>query len=375
MRIDMSVDVAIAGAGPAGSACAISLRTRMPSLSVALIEASHFDAPRAGETLSPAARPLLEHLGVFDAFRAAGHAEVHGTTASWGDAAPQDNDYIFHARGPGWHLDRTRFDAMLADHAASRGAAVLTGAAVREARRIDDRWLLDLADGRTVSARFLVDTTGSAAIARRFCGARAVVFDHLVSFGRFFDDDAGADPRTIVEAFADGWWYTAALPGKRRFVACMTDSAVARSLGLREAASWTALLKTMPLTGRLAAHANGPIVARACGSQRLESAAGLDWIAAGDAASRFDPLSSQGITKALRSGVFASYAIGDRLAHGDTRGLRRYENFIRSEFDGYLRTRNAIYRDEQRWPHNDFWSARSTDAYFQVNSNHPVTIN
>jgi flavin-dependent dehydrogenase len=358
----MRVDVAIAGAGPAGSACAIALRTRMPSLSVALIEASRFDAPRAGETLSPAARPLLDHLGVFDAFRAAGHAEVHGTTASWGDASPQDNDFIFHARGPGWHLDRTRFDAMLADQAAARGATLLTGAAVRTARRVDDRWLLDLADSRTVSARFLADTTGSAAIARRFCGARIVVVDHLVSFGRFFDDDAGADPRTIVEAFADGWWYTAALPGKRRFVACMTDSAVARRLRLRDAGCWTRLLETMPLIGRLAREANGPIIARACGSQRLEAAAGLDWIAAGDAASRFDPLSSQGITKALRSGVFASYAIGDRLANGDTRGLRRYERFIRSEFDSYLRTRSEIYRDEQRWPQNDFWNARSSSS-------------
>jgi 2-polyprenyl-6-methoxyphenol hydroxylase-like FAD-dependent oxidoreductase len=366
MRIDMNVDVAIAGAGPAGSACAIALRTRMPSLSVALIEASRFDAPRAGETLSPAARPLLDHLGVFDAFRAAGHAEVHGTTASWGGTAPHDNDYIFHARGPGWHLDRTRFDAMLADHAASRGAALLTGAAIVTAQRVDDCWHLELAGGRTVAARFLADTTGSAAIARRFCGARAVVIDHLVSFGRFFDNDANADPRTIVEAFADGWWYTAALPGKRRFVACMTDSAVAHRLRLRDAASWTRLLKAMPLIGRIAVHANGPIVARACGSQRLESAAGADWIAAGDAASRFDPLSSQGITKALRSGVFASYAIGDRLAHGDTRGLRRYENFIRSEFDSYLRTRIAIYRDEQRWPHSGFWNARSSSSPTQT---------
>jgi flavin-dependent dehydrogenase len=362
----MRVDVAIVGAGPAGSACAIALRTRMPSLSVALIEASRFDAPRAGETLSPAARPLLEHLGVFETFRAAGHAEVHGTTASWGNAAPHDNDYIFHARGPGWHLDRTRFDAMLAESAASRGAALLCGAAVSSARRADDGWHIDLADGRSIAARFLADTTGNTAIARRFCGARAVVVDHLVSFGRFFDDDGNADPRTIVEAFADGWWYTAALPGKRRFVACMTDSDVARRLHLRDAESWTRLLETMPLTGSFARNApanpDAAIVARACGSQRLESAAGADWIAAGDAASRFDPLSSQGITKALRSGVFASYALGDQLANGDSRGLRRYERFISSEFDSYLRTRTAIYRDEQRWPENDFWSTRSFDA-------------
>jgi flavin-dependent dehydrogenase len=249
---------------------------------------------------------------------------------------------------------------MLAEEAAARGAALLQGTAVSVVRRVDRGWELDLADGQTIAARFVADTTGSATIARRFCGARAVAFDHLVSFGRFFDHDASADPRTVVGAFADGWWYTAALPGGRRFVACMTDGAVARRLRLRDAACWTRLLQEMPLVGGIAegAKASGPIVARACGSQRLEVAAGADWIAAGDAASRFDPLSSQGITKALRSGVFASYAIGDWLLAGETRGLRRYDRFIRSEFDGYLRTRAQVYGHEQRWPQSEFWSTR-----------------
>jgi flavin-dependent dehydrogenase len=355
------VDVAVAGAGPAGSACAISLRERTPSLSVALIEASRFDAARAGESLSPAARPLLDRLGVLGAFLDARHAEVYGTSASWGAASPEDNDYIFHARGPGWHLERARFDAMLAGHAAARGATLMTGASVRNAHRDETgEWRLDLAGGGEVAARFLVDATGDAVIARRFCGARPVISDRLVSFGRFFDDRSDSDRRTIVEAFADGWWYTAAVPEGRRFVACMTDGPAARRLRLRDTAYWTRLLEAMPLVGRIAhgAQPSGPIVARACGSQRLDAAAGSDWLAAGDAASRFDPLSSQGITKALRSGVFASYAIGDALAGGDSRGLRRYHRFIHAEFEGYLRARAQVYHQERRWPRSEFWSTR-----------------
>ena len=358
MRDDLAVDVAIVGAGPAGSACAISLRAHAPSLSVALIEASRFDTPRPGETLSPAARPLLEHLGLFAAFRAAGHAEVHGTSAAWGGEGAEDNDFIFLARGPGWHLDRARFDAMLAEHAAARGATLLLGASVVWGQASACPWHLRLSDGRTVESRFLVDATGGAALATRFRGARVETFDQLVSFGRFFDDDAAAERRTIVEAFADGWWYTAGLPGGRRFVACMTDGATARRLRLRDAAFWMRLLEAMPLVGGIAREAKpcGDITARACGSQRLDVAAGDDWLAAGDAASRFDPLSSQGITKALRSGVFASYAIADRLTGGDMRGIRRYDRFIRSEFDSYLRTRAEVYRHEQRWPQSEFWN-------------------
>ena len=62
------------------------------------------------------------------------------------------------------------------------------------------------------------------------------------------------------------------------------------------------------------------------------------WLAVGDAASRFDPLSSLGIAKALRSGIFASYASGDWLTRADAAGLRRYRLYIRKEFNRYLET-------------------------------------
>lgn len=348
----MRFDVAVIGAGPAGSACAISLRAHAPSLSVALIEASHFEEPRHGETLSPAARPMLRHLGVLDAFRAAGHAEVHGTAAAWGGEAVQENDYFFLARGPGWHLDRARFDALLAEHAATRGATLMLDTSVREAVR-DEGWQLTLSTGDTLSAGFLVDATGSAAIASRFCGAHVEPVDHLVSFGRFFDDAAGADRRTVVESFEDGWWYTAALPGGQRFVACMTDGRVARRLGLHDAASWHRLLAAMPLLSGITRDCvpRTPLAARACGSQRLDVVAGDDWLAAGDAASRLDPLSSAGITKALRSGIFASYAIAGR-------DLRRYTHYIRAEFAAYLQTRAKVYAEEGRWREGEFWRGR-----------------
>jgi flavin-dependent dehydrogenase len=57
----------------------------------------------------------------------------------------------------------------------------------------------------------------------------------------------------------------------------------------------------------------GPVVVRPAQSGHLAPVAGDDWLTVGDAAAGFDPLSSQGIAKALRSGIFASYAIGDLL--------------------------------------------------------------
>ncbi len=66
----------------------------------------------------------------------------------------------------------------------------------------------------------------------------------------------------------------------------------------------------------------------------------------------------QGNFKALRSGVFASYAIGDRLLHEDERGLARYRKFIADEFAGYCATLRDYYAQERRFAGHSFWRRR-----------------
>ncbi|HEX9983238.1 MAG TPA: tryptophan 7-halogenase [Thermoanaerobaculia bacterium] len=335
----MRYDVAIAGGGPAGCATALSLRAHAPSLKVLLVEASRYEAPRIGETLPPLARQLLEHLGVWEAFVAQRHREVHGTVAAWGSRVRVDNDYFFGTAGNGWHLDRTAFDAMLADAAEARGVTVVRG------------------ERAAVDARVVVDATGGAAAIARRRGASFVSGDHLVAAVRFYDG-GGDDPRTLVEAFADGWWYTAGLPDGKRVVACMTDGDLARGLRLAEEASWSALLSGTTHVAPLVRGKGSELVVRSADSRRLDVAAGDGWVAVGDAASRFDPLSSQGIIKALRSGVFASYAVGDLLVRGDESGVRRYRGFVEQEFASYLTVRTKFYREETRWPEREFWRRR-----------------
>ena len=353
-------DVAIVGGGPAGSATALSLRARYPSLSIALIEASGYEGVRIGETLPPPARAILEHLGVWETFQSQHHREVHATAGVWGSTALRDNDFIYMPANVGWHLNRTAFDAMLASEAQRMGVTVIQNTRVRDARRVSNEWRLTLSSRSQLSARFLVDATGSTAALARRCGARFVETDCLIGIAGFFGASNGCDPRTLVEAFEDGWWYTAALPDGRRLTACMTDADLARRLKLHEAKEWGQKLATMPNIGSLSPlnKLHGAIVVRSASSRLLEPVAGEHWLAAGDSASRFDPLSSQGIVKALRSGVFASYAIGDLLTKDDELGLRRYCRYVAEEFKSYSEVRRKYYREEQRWPRSEFWRRR-----------------
>lgn len=352
-------DVAIVGGGPGGSATAISLRTHAPALSIVLIEATAYDSCRLGETLPPLTRSILEHLDLWGAFCALNPREVFGTTAVWGQLTPLDNDYIFMPANTGWHIDRTAFDLLLASAAENRGATLLRGASLADVQQRGDDWRLKLSSGDWLSARFVVDAAGGTAAFARRCGAQFVSLDRLVGVARFFDG-ACDDSRLFVEACEPGWWYTAGLPNGKRITGCMTDADLAKRMKLGEPEEWQRKLTAAP---RIVAQMqkckpSGPLMIRSTASRRLEPVATKRWLAVGDAASRFDPLSSQGITKAMRSGIFASYAIGDWLTQGDEAGLERYRRYVADEFSSYLAVRTKYYRQEQRWPASEFWRRR-----------------
>jgi hypothetical protein len=74
-----------------------------------------------------------------------------------------------------------------------------------------------------------------------------------------------------------------------------------------------------------------------------------------------DPLSSQGIVRALRGGSFASYAIEERM-RGDAGALARYAAFVASEHAGDRAAAALHYGREGRWARAPFWSRRRGPA-------------
>src|SRR5207237_82718 len=174
----------------------------------------------------------------------------------------------------------------------------------------------------------------------------------LVSCFSFCDRRAAATAELMIEAVPDGWWYTAVLPQGRRIVAFMTDAEIVRRLDLAERDRWmNALGETEHVRmGVGGAEPLQPPQFRGAGSQMVATDTAQTLICVGEAASSFDPVSGQGIVKALRSGIFASYAIADHLERNDSDGLRRYSAFVKSEFAAYRKTLRDYYAQEQRWP-------------------------
>ena len=99
----------------------------------------------------------------------------------------------------------------------------------------------------------------------------------------------------------------------------------------------------------------------AANSARLDHMTGDGWIAAGDAAISFDPLSSQGIFNALYSGLKAGRALESHLS-GKPSALELYDRHLTSIYDAYFQNCTMFYRYERRWPASTFWKRRWNPA-------------
>ena len=355
-------DVVVAGCGPAGAAAALTLARA--GRSVLMLERSRYDRPRIGESLPPAVRSPLMQLGVWEHFLADAHEPSPGTIAVWGDGEPYENNFVFHPYGRGWHLDRARFDRMLAAVAAERGIAVRIDAGVTAVERRSGGWAIEVVEQGVASrcrARFLLDASGRpAAIARRH-GARRVNRDRLVGLSQLLTPvgkQANCDRRTLVEATPQGWWYSASLPGSQWIAVFMTDADLLPS---RSSWSmyWLSRVRDAPWTmARLSAcHIGGTPHVSAASSSWLEPVAGPGWLATGDAAMAVDPLSSQGVSRALTSGIAAAEAIDCCLA-GRSAAAVEYAQSLSAALQRYSVAHAAHYGRERRWPQATFWCRR-----------------
>lgn len=347
-------DVALVGGGPAGSAAALTL-LRYSKLRPVVIERSAYDHWRVGETLSPGVLPLLSYLDAANVLEEHGQRRAYATSAVWGSTDVVSRDFLFTGGGDAWHLDRARFDASLARLVAERGGMLMTDTVVQQ---VAPRWTLATSRGE-ITAKFVIDASGRHAVFARTQGAHAAADDHLTGLVGVFagGDDSGT--ATLVEAVEDGWWYSARLPDHRTVVAFMTDADVVRAGRLHEQNAWLERLGDTRATRLRIVRAelvHGPIVCPAH-SQLLEPVAGDGWLAAGEAAAGFDPLSSMGIGYAIASGIQAARVAASALA-GNADHARLFAIDVTRHYQSYLARRQAYYLIEKRWPESPFWARR-----------------
>lgn len=361
-------DVAVIGGGPAG--CSTALKLAHLGYRCLVVEKSDYSGVRVGETLPAAIRKLLTELRAWEHFLAAGYAPAYGIRSIWGSARIHEREAIFDAYGAGWHIDRSHFDRMLAELVESAGGLMMRAARIDSLSATNDgNWRLEIdraGHSHRAEARILVDASGRRSAIARSLGAHRITLDRLIGCMALYrpENPQVMKPRSmLIEAAKDGWWYSAPLPDGREVVVYITDADLFAKLEGPPMSRLGELIGGAPQTAERLEHFcldHGPKVF-AANTSRLDRVWGKNWIAVGDSTMAFDPLSSQGVYRAVRSGLRAAEAIAGSCSTDNT-GPAAYAAELSSEFDQYMRQRRRYYSLETRWSESDFWRRRHRPA-------------
>jgi menaquinone-9 beta-reductase len=306
-------DLVVVGAGPAGTAAAITARDL--GLDVLLVDKATFPRDKTcGDGLTTGALRLLERLGL-PLTALSSYATVRETVL----VSPSGRTISLPLPSGGQYagvVPRAELDAALVQLARERGAVVRDGTAIRALAHEDDGVVLTLADRTDVTARFVVAADGHFSTVRRLLHPNAPA--DLGAWHAFRQYFTGVDdPRLWVLFEADllpGYAWVFPLPDGRANV----GFGVPRGPGVDGhslKATWRDLLARDRLQRVLgpsaepeASHRAWPIPADFDRTRFTDGRV----LFAGDAAAVVDPMTGEGIAQALETGMLAARAVARR---------------------------------------------------------------
>ena len=335
-------DVAIIGAGPAGSSAAIQLATK--GYSVALLDKEQFPREKlCGDFLNPVNWPLLRELKVERAVLARPHEKVSifRFTSFSGEEAeiplPAGRDGAVVGLG----LRRFDLDHVLLERANSLGVTVLDGWKPKELERQPDGWMLK-ADKSLLGARVLIGADGRNSWVAHHLGLAdpAAMQGRSVGFQFRLKCANRSTGKIEIHLFPGGYAGVVGLDGdtvtlglaieKHRLLDGRPEQSLLESILPQN--PW---LKEILRSGSVSEmRSTYPVYF----PPRRTYGDGV--LLVGDAARVNEPVTGEGIYFALKSGVFAAKTVdeGFQMSDFSLARLRSYERNCRSAF----RARRAI---------------------------------
>lgn len=360
------------GGGIAGAAAVISLA--QAGIQVLWLRPEWYsDIHKVGESLAPAANPILSSLGLSHLIDGASHRRANATFSAWGQEALVERNSAVHLEGAGSIIDRVKFEHDLF-MTANEASALVIEDDLASLSEEDGIWQLLAGKGSQLNARFVIDATGRSqvvgkALIKKANAITSETSDHLVAAYGFLNQKENSNvlvtPATLLETVEDGWWYASLLPTGFLTLNYYSDpdlmpKGLATNLDL-----W---LKLIQQTKHIAYwiedgefEINTPPQLASAATRWLSPAAGINkkagWAAIGDAAVAFDPLSAHGMTTALWAAARAPDFVKAHLA-GNNQVLADYVCSVEKGRRDYLQQRNNLYGQEKRFQEYEFWKRR-----------------
>ncbi len=322
-------DVAIVGAGPSGTISACLLRQK--GYRVIILERQRFPRFVIGESLLPQSLKTLEKAGCLEAVKACGFQYKSGATFKLGRHYA---NIIFEKKftdGPGhaYHVERAKFDLLLADCSIKQGAEIRYQHTVTAVKTKLNDCHIDFTDEKDqahrLRCRFILDASGYGRVLPRLLSldkpsslpTRASLFTHITD--RIPSDSPHNRQTTLITIHPrqkDVWFWLISFASGRSSVGAVGNLDYLKSYQERGLSGLKSLIAEDKPLNSILQHAefDTPVQAITGYSSSVSRFYGDGFALLGNAAEFLDPVFSSGVTVAMYSSDLAAQATDKTLS-------------------------------------------------------------
>lgn len=348
-------DVCVFGAGPAGSV--IAKRLAQFGHSVVLVEKRAFPRPHIGLSLTPGIHHWLHLLGLRETVDQAGFTPALESYVLWESNEPLKKE--FAPGKAGYHVDRGRFDGILLESAVTEGVELLQPCQLNQLKEDDaGNWQVALnhnEQSKTIFTRFVVDAAGRTPVLKG--NTKAYLPSTLATYAYW--SNAGQKPISFIEAGANEWFWGAPVSTDQYLACIFSDPQEVKQFASLEDFYKAKIQRSTLFKSQAFDSQHSQITACAATACVDHQPVSLNSIKVGDAAFSMDPLSSQGVQKAIKS-AFQGAIVVNTLLKGQSPepALAYYQQLIETEVRKNTRWTKQFYNRQKRFENSDFWKVR-----------------
>lgn len=326
-------DVIIIGGGPAGSALGSYLS--LAGIDNVIFEAGMHPRPHVGESLVTSTTRVFQDIGFLETMEREGFVKKFG--ASW--HAPTGREFSIEFREfpqPGinqeytYHVDRSKFDLLLLQHARSLGSKVYQGVNVKKVLFEDGKASgVQFAIGGKeyqLPAKLVVDASGRRTLLGNQLNLKKKdpIFNQYAVHAWFEDLDRGEGPsEDFIHIYflpvERGWVWQIPISDTVTSVGVVTEKENFKEAKLGVEEYFFKYANTNPDLARALKNARRINEFKSEGdySYSMEKLVGDGYMLIGDAARFVDPIFSSGVSVATYSAKFAAERIKYAFEHND----------------------------------------------------------
>ncbi len=354
----MKKEVIIIGNGIAGVTLAVLLQRK--GISFVLLHREGEKEPFAlGETLPPSAMPLLEQLKLLSLFEENAYRKTYGYHSMWGSSRVTDiNFYHQNPYKNGLKINKHQTLEKMRDLIRDDMVSYSKGFEIIHEEHGNTVVLAKNEGVKIVQGKILIDATGRNRAVLQKLKVESTIYDELVSLSCHIPkiEHPKLTHEVYVESFKQGWGIVSALNETENICTIFTQKGHAILQKLKDVSQWKSVLsETIYLKDFLNEDAQIKFKGGNANSSVAAQIAGNNWLALGDTAMSFDPLSSHGITNSIYTASNASEAIEKKLNFADTEAFPEYDETMKTIFQQYVQSKNKLYQQETRWKEEAFW--------------------